>query len=42
MHKRSLLQGDIVESRKKEGGKKIYRCRAKIEIPAKLLIEALT
>jgi len=34
--------GDIVESRKKEGGKKIYRCRAKIEIPAKLLIEALT
>ena len=36
------FQGDIVESRKKDNGKKIYRCRAKINIPAKLLIDAIT
>ena len=34
--------GDIVESRKNSGGRKIYRCRAKIEMPAKLLIEKIS
>ena len=35
------FQGDIVESKKKNGGRKIYRCRAKIAMPSKLLIEAM-
>merc|ERR1711868_203062 len=34
--------GDIVESKKKNGGRKIYRCRAKIAMPSKLLIEAMS
>jgi len=40
--KEDKASGDIVESRKKDNGKKIYRCRAKINIPAKLLIDAIT
>ena len=31
-----------MESRKNSGGRKIYRCKAKIEMPAKLMIEAIT
>merc|ERR1712062_637056 len=34
--------GDIVESRKNSAGRKIYRCKANIEMPAKLLIEAIS
>merc|ERR1712045_100902 len=34
--------GDVVESRKNSAGRKIYRCKAKIEMPAKLLIEAIS
>merc|ERR1711936_200875 len=34
--------GDLVESRKNAAGRKIYRCKARIEMPAKLLIEAIT
>merc|ERR1711874_21921 len=34
--------GDIVESRKNPQGRKIYRCKARIEMPAKLLIEAMS
>jgi len=33
---------DLVESRKNADGKKIYRCKARIEMPAKLLIEAIS
>lgn len=39
--KKDKEKGDIVESRKKSGGRKIYRCKAKIDMPAKLLIEAI-
>ena len=35
------MQGDIVESKKNKSGRKIYRCKAKINIPPKLLIEAI-
>ena len=31
-----------MESRKNSKGRKIYRCKAKIEMPAKLLIEAMS
>ena len=31
-----------MESRKNSAGRKIYRCKAKIEMPAKLLIEAIS
>ena len=31
-----------MESRKNAAGRKIYRCKARIEMPAKLLIEAIT
>ena len=31
-----------MESRKNGKGRKIYRCKAKIEMPAKLLIEAMS
>jgi len=34
--------GDIVESKKNKTGRKIYRCKAKIDIPPKLLIEAIS
>jgi len=34
--------GDIVESKKNAKGKKIYRCKAKINISAKLLVESLS
>lgn len=34
--------GDIVEVKKNEKGRKIYRCRGKINIPKKLLEKALT
>jgi len=34
--------GDMVESKKNEEGKKIYRCRAKVNMPPKLLIEAIS
>merc|ERR1711893_583309 len=34
--------GDIVESKKNKSGRKIYRCKAKINIPPKLLIEAIS
>ena len=36
------FKGDLVESRKNSKGRKIYRCTAKIEMPAKLLIEAMS
>ena len=36
------VTGVIVESRKKDNGRNIYRCRANIDIPAKLLISAIT
>ena len=31
-----------MESRKNPQGRKIYRCKARIEMPAKLLIEAMS
>jgi len=34
--------GDLVESKKNEKGRKIYRCKAKINMPPKLLIEAIS
>merc|ERR1711915_865014 len=34
--------GDTVESKKNSAGRKIYRCKGTINIPPKLLIEALT
>jgi len=40
--KKDKSNGDIVESKKKNGGRKIYRCRAKIAMPSKLLIEAMS
>jgi len=39
--KKDKVKGDIVESRKKSGGRKIYRCKARIDMPAKLLIAAM-
>ena len=36
------MKGDIVESRKNSKGRKIYRCKARIEMPAKVLIEAMS
>ena len=38
----TIIQGDLVESRKNAAGRKIYRCKAKVEMPAKLLIEAIS
>ena len=37
-----FLQGDLVESCRNSAGRKIYRCKATISIPPKLLIAALT
>jgi len=34
--------GDIVQSRKNSKGRKIYRCKAKINIPPKLLSDAMS
>jgi len=34
--------GDLVESKKNAKGKKIYRCKAKINMPAVLLVESLS
>ena len=41
--KRSIcyFKGDTVESRKNSKGRKIYRCKARIEMPARVLIEAM-
>ena len=36
------FKGDTVESRKNSKGKKIYRCKARIEMPARVLIEAMS
>ena len=36
------LQGDRIESKKNKSGRKIYRCRARVAIPAALLVEAIT
>merc|ERR1711874_74775 len=40
--KKDKNTGDIVESRKNSAGRKIYRCKASIGMPAKLLIEAIS
>merc|ERR1712045_466288 len=40
--KKDKNTGDVVESRKNSAGRKIYRCKARIEMPAKLLIEAVS
>ena len=36
-----FVQGDTVESKKNKKGRKIYRCKARINIPTKLLIAAI-
>ena len=36
------FKGDVVESRKNSKGRKVYRCKARIEMPARLLIEAMS
>jgi len=33
---------DVVESKKNSAGRRIYRCRAKVAMPPKLLVEALS
>ena len=38
--KKDKKTGDIVESKKNEAGRKIYRCKAVISIPPQLLIDA--
>merc|ERR1711953_49705 len=40
--KKDKTTGDIVESRKNSSGRKIYRCKASIGMPPKLLIEAIS
>merc|ERR1712088_412241 len=40
--KNDKITGDVVESRKNSAGRKIYRCKASIGMPAKLLIEAIS
>jgi len=39
--KKDKKTGDIVESKKNDKGRKIYRCKAKIDMPPKLLIDAM-
>ena len=34
-----IIQGDLVELRKNEQGRKIYRCRGKIDMPKQLLVD---
>jgi len=39
--KKDKKTGDLVQSRKNAKGRKIYRCKASIEMPPKLLIDAI-